>query len=48
MNTFHIGWDSRSKGGGTGFGTICTVRWGFALGETAQVTQSSQTAGEQI
>lgn len=31
----------------TGLDTIGTIRWGFALGETAQATQSSQTAGEQ-
>lgn len=30
-----------------GFDTICTFRWGIALRETAQVTQSCQTAGEQ-
>lgn len=30
-----------------GFDTICTFRWVIALHETAQVTQSCQTAGEQ-
>lgn len=30
-----------------GFYTICTVRWGYALGEIVQSTQSCWTASEQ-